>query len=98
MPQSVARAVAKPVGVAVTAGRQPGGLLEDAAECGRVAVADTMADLANRVIRRFQQAYRLLDASVLKVGLRPAAGGGREPAGQGPLPQPEPGQVTGLLD
>jgi hypothetical protein len=35
---------------------------------------------------------------VLKVGLRPAAGGGREPAGQGPLPQPEPGQVTGLLD
>src|SRR6266704_6584375 len=84
--------VAQPVGVAVAAGRQPGGFLEGAAERGGVGVADVTADPLDRITRGFEEAHGLLDACVPQVGLRPAAGGCRDPAREGTLAQPEPGR------
>src|SRR5260221_10310019 len=82
--------VAEPVSVAVLAWRQAGGLAESTAERGRVAVADVPADLIDDVACRFEQAHRVLDAGMPDVGLRPAAGGGREAAGQGALAEARP--------
>src|SRR5260221_11671484 len=82
--------VAEPVSVAVLAWRQAGGLAESTAERGRVAVADVPADLIDGVACRFEQAHRVLDAGMPDVGLRPAAGGGREAAGEWAPAEPRP--------
>ena len=72
---------AESVRVPVAAGRQASGLLEDAAECGRVTVPGPAPHLVDWVTRGLQQALGVLDASVPQVGPGPAAGGRGEPAG-----------------
>src|SRR5262249_7470137 len=57
-----------------------------------------LADQVDRLAIRFEKAHGVPDSGVLQVSMRPAAGGGCEPARQGPFAEPEPRREFGSSD
>src|SRR5215469_1408127 len=57
-----------------------------------------LADHIDRLAIGFEKSHGVPDSGVLQVGMGPAAGGGGEPARQGPFAEPEPRREFGCSD